>query len=117
MIKNIQYKNLTLLGDAAHPIVPFIGQGGCLAMEDAFIFGNLIIKYNSDISSAQSSYEKLRMHRIKMISKLSLRQGYLNHLSNPLVVLIRNFVMKYLSFLAMRSIKSNVWDYDPKKDI
>jgi salicylate hydroxylase len=117
MIKNIQYKNLTLLGDAAHPIVPFIGQGGCLAMEDAFIFGNLIIKCNSDISSAQSSYEKLRMKRIKMISKLSLRQGYLNHLSNPLVVLIRNLVMKYFSFLAMRSIKSNVWDYDPQKDI
>ena len=54
MIKNIQYKNLTLLGDAAHPIVPFIGQGGCLAMEDAFIFGNLVIKFDSDISSAQS---------------------------------------------------------------
>ena len=117
MIKNIQYKNLTLLGDAAHPIVPFLGQGGCLAMEDAFIFGNLVIKFNSDISFAQSSYEKLRMKRIKMISKLSLRQGYLNHLSNPLVVLIRNLVMKYLSFLAMRSIKSNVWDYDPQKDI
>ena len=117
MIKNIQYKNLTLLGDAAHPIVPFIGQGGCLAMEDAFIFGNLIIKCNSDISSAQSSYEKLRMQRIKMISKLSLRQGYLNHLSNPLIVHIRNFVMKYLPFLAMRSIKSNVWGYDPKKDL
>jgi len=117
MIKNIQYKNLTLLGDAAHPIVPFIGQGGCLAMEDAFIFGNLIIKYNSDISSAQSSYEKLRMQRIKMISKLSLRQGYLNHLSNPLIVFIRNLIMKYFSFLAMRSIKSNVWNYDPQKDI
>ena len=53
-------------------------------MEDAFIFGNLVIKCDSDISSAQSKYEKLRMKRIKMISKLSLRQGYLNHLSNPL---------------------------------
>lgn len=117
IIKHIKYKNLTLLGDAAHPIVPFIGQGGCLAMEDAFIFGNLVIKYDSDISSAQSKYEKLRMKRIKMISKLSLRQGYLNHLSNPLIVLIRNLIMRYLPFLALRSIKSNVWEYDPKKDL
>ena len=84
-------------------------------MEDAFIFGNLVIKCDSDISSAQSKYEKLRMKRIKMISKLSLRQGYLNHLSNPLIVLIRNLVMRYLPFLALRSIKSNVWEYDPKK--
>ena len=45
-IKNIKYKNLTLLGDAAHPIVPFIGQGGCLALEDAYIFGKLLIKYD-----------------------------------------------------------------------
>ena len=48
-IEKIKYKNLTLLGDAAHPIVPFIGQGGCLALEDAYIFGNLLIKYSSDI--------------------------------------------------------------------
>ena len=34
-------KNITFLGDAAHPIVPFIGQGGCLALEDAYIFGKL----------------------------------------------------------------------------
>ena len=86
-------------------------------MEDAFIFGNLVIKCDSDISSAQRKYEKLRMKRIKMISKLSLRQGYLNHLSNPLIVLIRNLVMRYLPFLALRSIKSNVWEYDPKKDL
>ena len=45
-LKNIKFNNLTLLGDAAHPIVPFIGQGGCLALEDAYIFGNLLIKYN-----------------------------------------------------------------------
>ena len=75
-VKNLVYKNLTLLGDAAHPIVPFIGQGGCLALEDAYVFGNLLIKYGSDIHKAQDTYEFLRKERIKKISNLSLRQGF-----------------------------------------
>ena len=106
-----------MLGDAAHPIVPFIGQGGCLALEDAYVFGNLLIKYHSDIHKAQNLYGSLRLERIKKISNLSLRQGFLNHLSNPLMVFLRNFVMKFLPYFAMRSIKSNVWNYDPQKDI
>ena len=113
-VKNLVYKNLTLLGDAAHPIVPFIGQGGCLALEDAYVFGNLLIKHDSDINKAQDQYESLRMKRIKKISNLSLRQGFLNHLSNPLIVFLRNFVMKFFPYFAIRSIKSNVWNYDPK---
>ena len=103
-----------MLGDAAHPIVPFIGQGGCLALEDAYVFGNLLIKYDSDIYKAQDQYESLRMRRIKKISNLSLRQGFLNHLSNPLIVFFRNFIMKFFPEFAMRSIKSNVWNYDPR---
>lgn len=59
-VKNLKYKNLTLLGDAAHPIVPFLGQGGCLALEDAYVFGNLLIKYDSDFNKAQNVYELLR---------------------------------------------------------
>ena len=103
-----------MLGDAAHPIVPFIGQGGCLALEDAYVFGNLLIKYHSDIHKAQNLYESLRLKRIKKISNLSLRQGFLNHLSNPLMVFLRNFVMKFFPYFAMQSIKSNVWNYDPR---
>ena len=103
-----------MLGDAAHPLVPFIGQGGCLALEDAYVFGNLLIKYDSDIDKAQDQYESLRMGRIKKISNLSLRQGFLNHLSNPLIVFFRNFVMKFFPYFAMWSIKSNVWNHDPK---
>jgi len=116
-IKKLQFKNLTLLGDAAHPIVPFIGQGACLALEDAFIFGNLLIKHNSQIKKAQNIYELLRINRIKKISHLSLRQGYLNHISNPIIIYFRDLVMKYLPVFAMRSIRSYVWNYDVDKEL
>jgi len=116
-IKNIKYNNLTLLGDAAHPIVPFVGQGGCLALEDAYIFGNLLIKYDSDFNKTQNVYEALRVKRIKTIANMSLRQGYLNHISNPIIVFLRNIVMKYLPSLAIRSVREKIWNYDPKEEI
>ena len=117
LIKNLKYKNLTLLGDAAHPIVPFIGQGGCLALEDAYIFGNLLIKYHSNFDKAQNVYELVRKKRIKTVMNLSLRQGSLNHISNPVLIFFRNLVMKYLPSLSMRSIKVKVWNYDPSEEI
>lgn len=117
LIKNLKYKNLTLLGDAAHPIVPFIGQGGCLALEDAYIFGNLLIRYHSDFDKAQNVYELVRKKRIKTVMKLSLRQGSLNHISNPVLIFFRNLVMKYLPSLALRSIKVKVWNYDSSEEI
>jgi 2-polyprenyl-6-methoxyphenol hydroxylase-like FAD-dependent oxidoreductase len=116
-IKNIKYKNLTLFGDAAHPIVPFIGQGGCLALEDAYIFGNLLIKYDCDINKTQNAYEVLRIKRIKTIANMSLRQGHLNHISNPIIVFLRNFVMKGFPSLAMRSVREKIWNYDPEEEI
>ena len=36
------YNGRALLGDAAHPMVPFLGQGGCLAIEDAYCLSALI---------------------------------------------------------------------------
>ena len=116
-VKNITYNNLTLLGDAAHPIVPFIGQGGCLALEDAYAFGNLLIKYDQNINRAQYAYQMLRIKRIKTVAKLSLRQGYLNHISNPFIVLLRNLFMKHLPSLAIRPIREKVWDYDLDSEI
>ena len=117
LLKNIKYKNLTLLGDAAHPIVPFIGQGGCLALEDAYTFGNLLIKYDSDINKTQNAYELLRIKRIKTIANMSLRQGHLNHISNPIIVFLRNFVMKRFPSLAMRSVREKIWNYHPEEEI
>ena len=117
LLKNIKYKNLTLLGDAAHPIVPFIGQGGCLALEDAYIFGRLLTKYNSDISRAQNAYEAMRVKRINTIANMSLKQGQLNHISNPIIVFLRNFVMKHFPSLALKSIREKIWNYDPVEEI
>ena len=109
-IKSLYMKNVTFLGDAAHPIVPFMGQGGCLALEDAFVFSELVSKFKNDFSKIQYAYEKIRLKRIKKIKARSEIQGYLNHIKNPFLVLCRNLIMKF--FPIIPKIVKDIWDYD-----
>jgi salicylate hydroxylase len=82
-VNKLCFGNLTLLGDAAHPIVPFIGQGGCLALEDAYTFGQLIVNSKEDLKNIQSVYEDLRLQRIHKIKSLSERTGTIESYSKP----------------------------------
>ena len=107
-------KNITFLGDAAHPIVPFMGQGGCLALEDGYIFGKLI-KLKNDLRASQKLYQKLRLSRFKKIHKESVLQGKLNHISNPFIIFCRNFLMKYLAVARLKP--NSIWRYDPDIEI
>ena len=109
-VKTLFDKNISYLGDAAHPIVPFLGQGACLALEDAFILGNLLHKHKNDLSLAQIKYKELRIKRIRSIYKKSLNQGKLNHFSNPFFIFLRNLLMKYTNIISIRT--RSVWSYD-----
>jgi salicylate hydroxylase len=115
-IKTLIKDGITLLGDAAHPIVPFLGQGGCMALEDAYIFGKLFAKNINNIELAQSKYEQIRLPRLKFIKQISENQGRLYHLSNPLLIKGRNLLMKLSNKYTDKRIQ-RIWDYDPDKAI
>ena len=114
-IKSLYMKNITFLGDAAHPIVPFMGQGGCLALEDAFVFSELVSKFKNDFNKIQYAYEKIRLKRIKKIKARSEIQGYLNHIKNPFLILCRNLIMKF-SPIILATVK-DIWNYDSSIEI
>jgi salicylate hydroxylase len=54
---------ITLLGDACHPTLPFLGQGAVMAIEDAYIVAACIAKYFGDPATAFSRYEDIRRDR------------------------------------------------------
>ena len=54
---------VTLLGDACHPTLPFLGQGGVMAIEDGYIVAACLDKYFADPAAAFARYEEIRRER------------------------------------------------------
>jgi salicylate hydroxylase len=54
---------ITLLGDACHPILPFLGQGGVMAIEDGYVIAACLQKYFADPEKAFGRYEDIRKER------------------------------------------------------
>jgi len=60
-----------LIGDAAHASSPILGQGGCLAMEDAVVLAE-ILQNAATVADALSSYDTRRKPRVKWMQQQSL---------------------------------------------
>jgi salicylate hydroxylase len=82
----------TLLGDAAHPILPFLAQGGTMALEDAVTLGDAISN-EPDMAAAFLAYETARRARTARVVSASRRNGRIYHLSG-LATLARNAVLR-----------------------
>ena len=53
---------VTLLGDAAHPMMPTLAQGASITLEDAYTFARNVARYANDPAAALKAY-KVRAHR------------------------------------------------------
>ncbi len=62
---------VTLLGDACHPMLPFMGQGGAQAIEDGATLKGCLLKFPEDIPAALRLYEELRLPRTARLQGMS----------------------------------------------
>jgi salicylate hydroxylase len=62
---------ITLLGDACHPTLPFLGQGGVMSIEDGYIVAACLSKYFDDPATAFARYEEIRRERTASVVKKS----------------------------------------------
>jgi salicylate hydroxylase len=54
---------VTLLGDAAHPVIQSYAQGACMAIEDGVVLGELVARHGGEIAAAFAQYQKARLLR------------------------------------------------------
>ena len=85
-------KNVCLIGDSAHATTPNMGQGACQAIEDAFVLSECIEKYG--ITKAFFKYQELRLLKAHRIVKTSWYVGKIAHLKNPILIGLRNQILK-----------------------
>ena len=70
-----------VLGDAAHPTLPFLAQGANLALEDAWVLSSALSKY--DIPEALNRYQMARQDRVRRVVDASTKNATNYHLSFP----------------------------------
>ena len=58
---------VTLLGDACHPTLPFLGQGGVMSIEDGYVIAACLDKYFGEPGLAFARYEEIRRERTSMV--------------------------------------------------
>ena len=84
---------VTLLGDAAHPITPNVGQGACMAIEDAACLVKCLLAAPSVVAGF-CAYEEMRKRRTAFIARQARRIGAIGQWENRWMVSGRNFVTR-----------------------
>jgi 2-polyprenyl-6-methoxyphenol hydroxylase-like FAD-dependent oxidoreductase len=80
---------VTLLGDAAHPVLPHTGQGAALALEDAVALGLALRRPPGDIPGALRRYEAVRAARTRGFIRLGPRLARVTTTRNPVIAALR----------------------------
>lgn len=84
---------VVLLGDAAHPTTPNMGQGACMAIESGLVLARCLSQ-EGDLPRALRRYETERMSRTAWITDQSWKIGRVGQLENPLACRVRDFLMR-----------------------
>jgi 2-polyprenyl-6-methoxyphenol hydroxylase-like FAD-dependent oxidoreductase len=101
---------VTLLGDAAHPMLMAYSQGGSTAIEDAVVLA-MALRSAPDVVSGLRAYENLRRERTRWLVDSSYRLGQLEQFDNPVLAGLRNLLLRLTPpATAFRSIeKAMTW--------
>jgi salicylate hydroxylase len=94
--------HVLLLGDAAHPVLPFLGLGAALAIEDGIVLARTLVSA-SDVPGAYQAFQRARRERVEEVRLQSIHQGNIIQAESPDRISVK------------RSPSQNraLFDYDP----
>jgi 2-polyprenyl-6-methoxyphenol hydroxylase-like FAD-dependent oxidoreductase len=87
---------VALLGDAAHPMLPNLGQGGAQAMEDAWVLAQCLQANITEVPAALQLYEQRRVPRTTKVVIQSRRMARLVQMENAVAMNMRNFMLRMI---------------------
>lgn len=111
-IDNWSSGRFTLLGDAAHPMLQYLAQGACQALEDAACLTNKLTQDDTTIEEAFSEYQKERVHRTAKVQYNARTWGEVLHTGDKNTILLRNKLFNQQSTTDYKIID---WLYDHSK--
>ncbi len=80
-VKNWSQGRVTLLGDAAHPMLQYLAQGACMAIEDAVVLGAALERAHGDFAGAFLEYQRVRCLRTARVQLTARLYGDIYHAS------------------------------------
>jgi len=97
---------VALLGDACHPMLPYLAQGAAMAIEDAWVLARMLDQWDEDPVAALGEYSRYRQPRATRVQAASREQGTEFHRTDRWQILKRNLTLgfgsRYLPELAMQ---------------
>jgi len=111
-IKDWSKGRVTLLGDAAHPMLQYLAQGACMAMEDAFCLASKVQHSDGDLAAAFLAYQEARYLRTARAQLTARLYGNVYHAAGATRDL-RNAFLR--SRTAEQFCEGNAWLYDEKE--
>jgi salicylate hydroxylase len=100
---------MALLGDAAHPMLPFLAQGGAMAIEDAAVAAQCLARAPDDAPRALRTYCAMRRGRTRKVQRTAARNGALYHFGGA-TAWLRNIAMGAIG--GPRLLQHYDWIYD-----
>jgi salicylate hydroxylase len=100
---------VTLIGDAAHPMLPFLAQGAGMAIEDAAVLADHLARDPDDPTAAMRRYERARRRRTARVQRAARSNGRVYHLKAGEAVLRNLFLRMAGGKLLLRRYN---WLYD-----
>ncbi|MCP4385260.1 MAG: NAD(P)-binding protein [Hyphomicrobiales bacterium] len=98
----------TLIGDAAHAMVPFLAQGAAMAIEDAADLADCLSTHPGNVASAFAAYEAVRRPRVTRLWNAAKRAGERYHATGT-TALLRNLALRAVG--TRLTMTQNDWIY------
>ncbi|MGF9714711.1 FAD-dependent monooxygenase [Paenibacillus naphthalenovorans] len=84
---------IALLGDSGHPMLQYLAQGACQALEDAFVLGEKLEAHGSQIQQAFMAYQQERAPRAAKVQQTARVFGDILHTEDNTAILLRNAIL------------------------